>query len=302
MITLLTPFPSLGEVLYAVTFALLSGLLYVVKFLMGVLGALLEQYVIYPFCLFVIYGFIILFGMCIGSFLNVVIYRLPNGISIADGHSFCPVCRQKIKYRDLVPVFSFLFLGGKCRNCKSKISWRYPFVELFCGLLALFCTFKFGFSLKSFLVFAFLCVLVCVFFIDIDTMTIPDELIIFLLPLCAIFSFYFRDISLYSRLIGLFCISSLLLAINTFIKKDSFGGGDIKLIGVCGYILGWQNTLLAFFISLISATIVSIYLLSRSKKGLKSYIPFGPHLCLGIVISFFCGSELISLYLSMFNF
>lgn len=253
------------------------------------------------FSFFVIFFFIFVFGICIGSFLNVIVYRLSNNISIAVKHSFCPKCRKKIKYRDLFPILSFFVLRGKCRNCQQKISFRYPFIELMAGFFSLFCVYKFFFTINAFAAFLFLCSLCTIFFIDLDTMIIPDELIVFLSAVSIIFTFSLPNINFISRCIGFFSVSLFMLVINFFIK-DSFGGGDIKLIAVCGYILGWKNNLVAFFISLITASIISIWLLSLKKKNLKNHIPFGPHLCIGIAISFFYGSQIIRWYLSFFGF
>lgn len=243
--------------------------------------------------------FVFVFGVCCGSFLNVIIYRFPKNISIVKGHSYCPKCKESIKYRDLLPLISYIILRGKCRNCNNKISLRYPLIELVTGFFSLFCVYKFGFTINAFVVFLFLCLLILIFFIDLDTMTIPDEFIMFLCAIAIIFLFVFSNVNLVSRIIGFFSISLPMLIIN-YIVKDSFGSGDIKLIAVCGFILGWQNILLAFFISLLTACSVSIYLLLSKKKTIKSHIPFGPHLCIGIFIALFYGSQIIKWYLSLF--
>lgn len=254
----------------------------------------------YNLALFIIYLFVFVFGVCIGSFLNVVIYRLPNNISIAKGHSYCPICKTNIKYRDLVPLLSFIFLKGKCRNCKTKISLRYPVIELITGFFSLLCAYKFNFTLNALVVFLLLCALIAIFFIDLDTMTIPDELILFLCLIALIYPFISPNTNLLPNIIGFFSISLPMLMIN-FLVKESFGGGDIKLIAVCGFILGWQRCLLAFFISLVTACIICVYLLCSKKENLKSHIPFGPHLCIGIFIALFYGSEIIKMYLSCFG-
>lgn len=235
-----------------------------------------------------------LFGICVGSFLNVIIYRLDT--SIFFGKSICPKCKSKIKWYDLIPILSFFILGSRCRSCKAKISLRYPFVELLCGLLAMICVYKFSFTLNAFVVFLFLCCLVATFFVDIDKMIIPDSLILFLIFLAVIFTFIFDDVDFISRCIGFFSISSFMFALNFFVK-ESFGFGDIKLIAVCGYILGLQNILLAFFISLITASLFSVFLIITKRKSLKDYIPFGPHICFGVALSFFCGIDIINWYL-----
>lgn len=251
------------------------------------------------FAYFVLYSFFFIVGSVIGSFLNVLIYRIPRKINPCKGRSFCPSCNHQLKAIDLVPVFSWLFLGRKCRYCKNVISYRYPLVEMLGGILALLSIVVLGFSLEAVIFFVTSCILLTVAYIDWDTMEIPDGLILSLLVpgVCAVF--LIPDISIISRLIGLFVISVPMFIMNLIIS-DSFGGGDIKLCFFAGFLLGWQNMIVAAFIALVLGGIYGIYLLLTKKKGKKDHFAFGPFLSIGLIISLLCGKSLINSYLSLF--
>lgn len=249
---------------------------------------------------FLLYAFVFLFGSCIGSFINVVIYRVPNRIPIAKGRSFCPGCHHTLSPLELVPILSFLFLRGRCRHCKMKISRRYPLVETIMGVAALLLYIRYDFTVTALIYFIAASVLTAVAFIDLDTLTIPNRLILALLFPAAAAAFLIPQPSLLSRLIGFFCISLPMLLLTLAIP-DCFGGGDIKLIAVCGFLLGWQNTLLAAFLSLLFGGSYGIYLLIRSRENRKAHIAFGPHLCLGIFIAMLYGNEMIAVYLRLFG-
>lgn len=242
---------------------------------------------------------IFIYGACIGSFLNVVIYRVPNNISIARGRSYCPKCNQKIKNYDLIPILSYILLRGKCRNCKDSISIRYPLIELFTGIIAVITFVARGFSLEAVIIFLVAAILIAIAMIDFDTMTIQDELVIAIMPLALVMVYLQNDISILSRIIAFFEISIPMVILNCFVQ-DSFGGGDVKLISVCGIMLGWQNTLLAMFIAILIGGFYAIYLLvsGKSKKG--AHIAFGPYICIGVYIAMIYGNEIISMYLNLF--
>ncbi len=247
-----------------------------------------------------LYSIVFVYGACIGSFLNVIIYRVPNDISIAKGRSYCPRCNEQIKNYDLIPVVSYLVLGAKCRNCRSKISSRYPLVEIFTGLVAVNIFMVKGFSVISVFIFIVSAILIAITMIDFDTMTIPDGLVIALIPLAIFMAFIQADISVLSRIIGFFAASLPMILLNILIQ-DSFGGGDVKLIAVCGFMLGWENTLLAMFIAILIGGVYAVYLLvsGKSKKG--AHIAFGPYICIGVYAALLYGNEIISIYLGMFG-
>jgi leader peptidase (prepilin peptidase)/N-methyltransferase len=243
--------------------------------------------------------FVFLFGLLIGSFLNVCIYRIPKKQSIVFGRSHCTVCSKEIKDYDLIPVLSFIILGGKCRNCKAKISIKYPLVELLNAVLYLTLFIFFGFSIDFFLYCALTSILIIISFIDYENKIIPNILVLIILVI-GIFSFFFsHQLLWYDRIIGIFA-ASLPLLLAGIISKGGMGGGDIKLMAVCGLIFGWKLILISLFLGCVFGTIYGF--VSRFKNGsfLKAYIPFGPFLSAAMVFSIFWGNLLIHWYTSTF--
>lgn len=249
----------------------------------------------------IMYAFVFLFGICIGSFLNVVVYRVPNGISLVKGRSFCPACKEPIRDYDLIPVLSFLILGGRCRHCQDKISPRYPLVELFTGVVAVLLFWKYGFTLLAVEACLLLAVLLPVFLIDMDTLTIPNGLVLCLLVPAALSVFLQKDVTLLSRGIGLICVS-VPMYLLTLLIPDCFGGGDIKLMAAAGLLLGWKNCLFAAFVGILLGGLWAIFLLLIRKKGRKEHMAFGPFLCIGIGGAFLFGDAAIHGYFSLFGF
>lgn len=239
-----------------------------------------------------------LFGACIFSFLNVVIYRVPRQISFVRGYSHCPACDHQLTGLDMVPVFSWLFLRGRCRYCGGKVSSRYTWIELFGGCIALLCVFKIGYNLAAVTVFAFLGMLTVVAFVDIDTMEIPNGFVlaILIIGVCSIVTL--RGVSLVERLIGMVSVSLPLLLITLAIP-GAFGGGDIKLMGACGLLLGWRLNLVSLFLAVLTGGLYGIFLLVTKRKGRKDHFAFGPFLCLGMFLAVFWGQPLMDWYLGL---
>jgi len=248
---------------------------------------------------YLIWIWIIVFGACIGSFLNVVIARLPKGEFFSKVRSYCPDCGKTIRWFDLFPVISWLALKGRCRDCKARIPVRLPFVEAAGALLAAGCFWLYGFDIRSALAFGVVMILLAVSLIDLDTTEIPDSLIIALIPFAAVAVWGWQEIALTERVIGFFAISLPMLLISLVIS-GAFGGGDIKLIAVCGFLLGWQNALLAFFIALLLGGGYAIFLMASRRRGRKEHMVFGPALCAGIAIALIFGNEIIDFYIHLF--
>lgn len=240
-------------------------------------------------------GFFSLFGLVIGSYLNVVIYRLPLKLSTAKGRSFCPQCHHTLQPLDLVPVFSWLFLGRQCRYCKEPISWRYPFIELLCCLGFGLCIAIFP-MVDAIIYSFFLAILIVVAMIDLDTMEIPDRMSIFILLLGVILLFLHPQ-QIGSSLIGAFVISIPLWVLSKF---NAMGGGDVKLMFASGFLLGWQNVLVAFMLSSFIGSVYAIYLIVVKKRDRSSAIPFGPFLAMGLALATLYGPSLIQWYLTFF--
>lgn len=245
-----------------------------------------------------LYGLVFLFGSAIGSFLNVVIYRVPLELSVAAGRSFCPHCHTTLHPWDMIPVVSWLLLGGRCRFCKAPIPPRYPLVEVLGGLWAVLFVFLHGFSLPTAIYFGVAAVLTAITFIDWDTMTIPNGLLLALLLPVAAAVFFLPLPPLTSRLAGFFIIS-LPLWLITLAVPNSFGGGDIKLMAVCGLLLGVAGSLVAFFVALLLGGSYGAYLLASQKGERKTLFPFAPFLCAGVLFAILYGQQVATWYLSM---
>ena len=244
-----------------------------------------------------LYLLVFLFGTIIGSFLNVVAWRLPRGESFVRGRSHCPACGHQLAARDLIPLVSWAWLRGRCRYCGAPISRRYSLTEAFTGALALSCAAVFGVSGAALAVFAWLCLLLCLALIDQETMTMPDGLqLALLLPALALV-FLQPEILWWERLLGAACSLPLLaLALLT----GGLGGGDIKLTAVCGLALGWQLTAVGLFCGIICGGLQAVYLIRQKKAGRKTAFPFGPALCLGFALSMLWGKPLLAWYLGLF--
>ena len=247
-----------------------------------------------------VYIFIAVIGACIGSFLNVVISRLPEkGSFMSDSRSHCPACGKTIRWYDLFPVVSWLILLGRCRDCKAHISLRYPLVETLGALFALACLWVFGLTLPALMVFAVIMILLAIALIDLNTTEIPDSLIIALTPLAVASIWLLPGVTFLSHAIGLAAVALPMLLLTLAIP-GAFGGGDIKLMAVCGFILGWQLTLLAFFIALLIGGSIAVFLLASGKRKRGQHMVFGPAICAGTVTALFFGKEILDWYLQMY--
>ncbi|MEG1559650.1 MAG: prepilin peptidase [Clostridia bacterium] len=256
--------------------------------------------------------FVFAFGTVIFSFVNVLIYRIQKGESFVKGRSHCVSCGHTLSGFDLVPLFSFVFLRGKCRYCGGKLSARYFFVELLGGLLALLCAyvfrktdiFPFFFSIEGVVAFTAFSILTAIAFIDYDTMEIPNGLIIALIvPAIAAFFIFKDNIGFFDSLlnhgIGFFCISLPMLLL-TLLINGAFGGGDIKLMAVAGFMLGWKLAIIAMFFGLLIGGVQGIFYMIKNQKGFKEHFAFAPALCIGIALSMLFGEIILNWYLTFF--
>lgn len=241
--------------------------------------------------------FVFIFGTILGSFLNVLIYRIPLKLDFIKGRSFCPACHHQLSTWDLFPVFSYLFLKGKCRYCHEKISLRYPLIEGLTGILFVLTYLRYDLSILTFIGFALACDLVVLAMIDLDTMEFDDGFSIFILGL-GLLALVLHPTNLILTLLGLFVISLPMYLIALF--TGGFGGADIKLMGTAGLLLGFPNIIVAFFIGVITGGIQAIFLLKKGQDK-KSMMPFGPHLALGIFIAFLYAKPILDWYLCFLN-
>ena len=246
---------------------------------------------------------IFIFGLCIGSFLNVCIYRLPASKSIVHPRSMCSNCGTLIAAYDNIPVLSYLWLKGRCRHCQIKISLRYPMVELLGGLFALGTFLKFGLTLEALIYYLFFTALLVVTFIDIDHRIIPNVITLPGIPICFAASFALPTITYREALLGILIGGgSLFLVAWTYsliTKKEGMGGGDIKLLAMMGAIVGWQGVLFTIFLASLVGTLAGLAAMLQSRKGMKLAVPFGPFLSIGSITYIFFGTPLITWYFNL---
>lgn len=254
---------------------------------------------IYSYFPAVFYTFVLVFGCVIGSFLNVVIYRLPRGLDFVRGRSACPSCGRTLSWAEMAPVVSRLILRGKCKGCGAGISPRYAIIELMTGIASITALCVWGPTLRAVLVFAIICGLILVAFIDMDTMEIPNGLILYLLIPAAGLVFVTPEVSYLSHGIGLICVSVPMLLLSMAIP-NAFGGGDIKLMAVCGLALGWQYALFAMFAAILLGGAQAVWMLARRKAERGSLFAFGPHLAAGTALALLTAGPVIDWYTGFF--
>jgi leader peptidase (prepilin peptidase)/N-methyltransferase len=251
-------------------------------------------------------AFALLFGLLVGSFLNVCICRMPKNESIVSPPSHCPECSYQIRWYDNIPLFSYLLLRGKCRGCGTHISLQYPLVELINGLLTLFLFLRFGPTLAFATLFLFCSALVVITFIDIEYQIIPDEISLSGIVIGFALSFFLKGHSWLNSLLGILLGGgSLFLVAWTYQRltgKDGMGGGDIKLLAMMGAFLGWKAVVFIIFASSLIGSIIGVSIMVLQKKDGKLAIPFGPYLAFAAVLYIFYGRPLIRWYLGLSGF
>lgn len=243
----------------------------------------------------VFYIIIFLYGIVIGSFLNVCIYRIPKKEDIVKVRSHCMNCGYKLEWYDLVPLFSYLFLKGRCRKCKTKLSVQYPLIEAANGILYVVIVLINGANVESLLYCLLSSALLTLSVIDFRTYEIPIGINIFILALGLI-----RVATDYSDwlnyLIGLLCVSTFLAVIYYATKGRGIGGGDVKLMAACGLVLGWKLIILAFLIGCILGAVIHVARMKISGEG--HVLAMGPYLSMGIFIAMLWGNRIIEWYFS----
>lgn len=249
-----------------------------------------------PLPCFVLCALVFCMGACIFSFLNVIVYRVPRNMSFVKGHSICPACGRQLRAPDLVPIFSYLLLRGKCRYCGAKIGVRDTLTEALGGALAVICLLHFSNVREAVLVFLFLCVLTVVAFLDIDTMEIADGCHIAILALALLAHVLLPGVSWRDSVVGMLCVSVPMLLVSLAVP-GAFGGGDIKLMAACGLFLGWKMTLVSAFLGILAGGVYGIWLLASGKKGRRDHFALGPFLCLGMLAGVLYGRQILDWYL-----
>lgn len=253
---------------------------------------------------------VFLFGACWGSFLNVCIYRIPAELSVIKPRSRCPKCMTNLSWRDNIPIFGWLALGGKCRYCEAPISPRYPIIETITAVLFMWVWLKYPAIVETGVDFRFAAYMLLVFglllgsMVDIDEMWIPDRCTIGGMIIGPILSFLIPSmhstdshvLALIRSLIGLGFGFGLLWAVAFFgrlmLKKDAMGFGDVKLMGALGAFLGFESIVFIVFVSSLLGSIIGVSLIALGQKEWQSKIPFGPYIALAALIWVLGGSEL----------
>ncbi|MGL6058299.1 MAG: prepilin peptidase [Culicoidibacterales bacterium] len=253
---------------------------------------------------FVGYGFIFYIGAVFGSFFHVVGYRYLKGLDFVKGRSQCPVCETQLQAIDLMPIFSYLLVRGKCRHCGVKIPIIYWLAEVVMGLLFVLPVLVYGYhgflTGEVILAWLFSAMLFTITVTDIYEQLIPDKILLFFGILLVIASYFVEGFSFVEGIIGALVGFGLLYLIGTlgrlYYKQDALGGGDVKLYLVIGYVLGWQVTIFSLFVAAVLALIGAVIM--RQKKGM--IMPFGPFIALAAIICLYSGAQILTWYFGLF--
>ena len=249
--------------------------------------------------LILIYAIAFLYGIVIGSFLNVCIYRIPLKENIVKTRSHCMSCGHKLEWYELIPLFSYLVQGGKCRHCQAHISVQYPLIEGLNGVLYVITFIINGVNVDSLLYCLLISALITLSVIDWRTYEIPLGINIFILTLGLIMTvIHYED--WINHVIGFFAVSVFIFIIILATKGRGMGGGDMKLMAAAGLMLGWKNIVLAFLLGCVLGAIIHVVRMRISKADHQ--LAFGPYLSAGILIAVLFGNEMISWYMSVLGF
>lgn len=243
---------------------------------------------------FILYSLIFIIGIFAGSFVNICIYRFPKNQSVIKNSLNCLSCKTPYKKSELIPIFSWLFSGGKCKNCNEKISIRNPLVELINGALWVFIIYTTGFSVKSVLISLLFSALLVIMFMDWDTQLISTNAVNFIVILAIVDVIFTRDVSVFNHIIGALVVSIPLLLLHTFSRGRAMGLGDVYLMFGAGLFLGLQGVTVAIFIGLILGSIGGLIIKYFTKS---SRFAFGPYLAVGIAIASLYGNQIFDAYL-----
>jgi leader peptidase (prepilin peptidase)/N-methyltransferase len=267
---------------------------------------------------------VVIFGLLVGSFLNVCIVRIPRGRSIITPPSHCPRCKEHIRFYDNIPLVSFAVLRGRCRSCGERIPWRYPAVELTNAVLYVMAYREFGLGGETLMVMAICSSLLVITFIDLDHMIIPDAItlpgMLVGLTIAPLVMSSLNDplpfhlsrllphagpylVGFLNSCIGLLFGAAPLFAIGWVWERlrniEAMGGGDVKLMGMVGSFLGWKSALLTIMIGALTGSIVGLILILLRRHKAQNVIPFGPFLAAGTLITIFYGFDILNWYLGL---
>jgi len=243
---------------------------------------------------------IVILGLVVGSFSNVCIYRIPREESIVFPASHCPNCSTPIKAIDNIPLLSYILLRGRCRQCKEKISIRYPLVELASGIIYILVFMVYGRTMQTLVYLLLSSALLIVALIDLDEQIIPDEISLPGMVIGFVISIFVPYLSYVNALIGIVAgggiIFLIALAGTVIFKKEAMGGGDVKLAAMIGAFIGWQYIILSLFIGFFIGAVVGVLLILLKIKSREDMIPFGPFIVLGSMVTILWGKNILHWY------
>lgn len=251
-----------------------------------------------PDALLAVYATLV--GLVVGSYLNVVAFRLPRGVSTVLPRSRCPWCGAAIRARDNVPVFSFLLLGGRCRQCGAPISWRYPAIEAITGLLFLACYLRFGRHFEAAVAALFCALMVVLAAIDFDHLILPDRITYPGILVGLAVQPWIGWSNLREALTGVALGAGILLALALgwylLRREEGMGMGDVKMLAMIGAFLGWKGVVVALFFASLGGAATGLALLASGRAELRSRLPFGTFLAAGGLIALFAAQPIIARY------
>ena len=248
---------------------------------------------------YVLYAFSLLLGLVLGSFLNVVIYRLPRRESLVRPGSHCPGCGTSIRWYDNIPLLSWSILRGRCRSCRTRISSRYPLVEAITGVAFVLAMWRFGVSWPVLVAWAFIAAMVAVAFIDYDHMIIPNKIVLPGAVLGLIASIALQPQRWWVYVAGSLGAAAFMFILAT-LWPGGMGPGDIKMALFMGAVLG-AHVLVAIFAAFLFGSIAGVYMMVVQKRSRKAKVPFGPYLALGAVLAVFIGETILRSYQSLYS-
>ena len=247
------------------------------------------------------YFLVLIIGLCIGSFLNVCIYRIPKEESIVFPASHCTSCGHELKFYELIPIVSYIFLRGKCIKCKSKISIKYPLIEILNGLLYLLLFIKYGLSFNFIFYCLLVSLLIVISIIDLESKYVYSSTTIVGVLLAIIYIIigaYLGEVKILNNLLGGLIGYGIIFLI--IILTGGMGEGDADIAGICGLFVGIKGVLVALFLAIILGGIFASIVLLLKIKDRKSEIAFGPYIAIGTLIWILIGQKILTLYVSFF--
>jgi leader peptidase (prepilin peptidase) / N-methyltransferase len=254
---------------------------------------------------------VFILGLCFGSFLNVIVYRLPHKISLANPPSACPACHSRLGAMELIPLIGYLILRGRCRHCNVRISPRYPLVELATGLLFLMIFSRFSFTIDAYLYLTLLYLLFAVTLIDLEHRIVPNTLVaaglavgvLFYIPAAAALLFNLPawlivDRPVTDALLG-FAVGGGIMLIIFLVSRGGMGAGDLKLMALIGFYVGLQGTALVLLLGFIFGAVVGLTFMALGRLTRKDALPFAPYLAAATFIEVFWGEQIWSWYINL---